>query len=474
MTTHKAISDDRPLGARPVSSLALRDWRQTFGVVSRRLPAGHPFSLPRAALLLFGINRLSVDLQCRGSEPPKPGFPLAAWGGAWKRFCAGLRSYRRLLELGVLVLASNLALSVAFRLTIEGGADRGEQVGRIGWLAVLPALQGLAIALPQARQRGDTSPQRRWLPLVIFNGWILASGVHLWCVGYVGDLAIQPYLLAPALWALAWTVGARLADFTPRPVAPLRAALLAAPTLAIVPGAFAENSTVFLALAGLNTVIYTGLWLRTRDQRGAMDWALVSLACVIAAVPESLGRALLPDFTRGQAVAAALGVTTLLCAAASRRLADGMGAAVVAMFTTDFLFQQVDFHLALQTGLAVLLIHSLRWVDVEQKGAQALRGCTAVTWTVLASWRTHGDGTAAGWIVPSAAVLVFSCWLVARIVVGRWEALHVPTGAACSFRAAPVNHWRQPPGASPVGLAAAIGTFLLFGLGTLPAPTKAR
>src|SRR6185369_3681959 len=51
------------------------DWPRVWG---RRVLAGNPFYLVSAALLLFGINRLSVDPQLLKAEIAKLGFNFSA------------------------------------------------------------------------------------------------------------------------------------------------------------------------------------------------------------------------------------------------------------------------------------------------------------------------------------------------------------------------------------------------------------
>lgn len=149
------------------------------------------------------------------------------------------------------------------------------------------------------------------------------------------------------------------------------------------------------------------------------------------------------------------------------------GALVTAM-ALGFVFEQPLFNVSVEAGTVFLLIHSLGWQDEKQIGASSLRAITVVTWIVHAVAWTHGDGAVAGWVVSSAAVMVLAASGVARLVTGRNGALIVPAGAVISFLAAPVNFGIEKVKASPAGLLAIIGSFVLLGLGTVLALMKDR
>lgn len=130
--------------------------------------------------------------------------------------------------------------------------------------------------------------------------------------------------------------------------------------------------------------------------------------------------------------------------------------------------------LSLQVGVVFLLLHSLRWEDQDHTGLAALRRITAGTWIVHSFTWTNVDETAAGWFVSSSAVSVLALYTFARIVSGRWGALAVPAGAVLSFVAAPAHYFIERIKHTPGGHLAILGSFLLFGFGTLLAMTRHR
>ena len=126
------------------------------------------------------------------------------------------------------------------------------------------------------------------------------------------------------------------------------------------------------------------------------------------------------------------------------------GALVIAM-APGFIFEKPLFHVSVEAAIALLLIHSLWWQKTKHRGAMSLRAITAVTSMVHALAWTHVDGAIAGWVVSSAAVVVFAAYGIAWLVTGRWGALIVPAGAVVSFLAAPANFGIDKVQASPAG-----------------------
>ena len=96
------------------------------------------------------------------------------------------------------------------------------------------------------------------------------------------------------------------------------------------------------------------------------------------------------------------------------------------------------------------------------------------------SWMTHAfvwtrvDERTVVLVVSSAAVLILFFYGLLGVVTGQWGARVVPAGAALSFLAAPANSFYDLLRVSPAGLMAVVGSFVLFGLGTLVALTKHR
>ena len=76
------------------------------------------------------------------------------------------------------------------------------------------------------------------------------------------------------------------------------------------------------------------------------------------------------------------------------------------------------------------------------------------------------------WIIAGNPFYPLSAAGVARWMTGCWGARLVPAGAAVSLGAAPAYYLFDQARSSPAGLIAVIGSFLLFGLGTVAALTR--
>src|SRR5262245_56901304 len=103
---------------------------------------------------------------------------------------------------------------------------------------------------------------------------------------------------------------------------------------------------------------------------------------------------------------------------------SGMGlcGGLVIALAADFNFEKPLSHVSVEAAIAFRFIHSLRWQKTKHNGVMSLRAITAVTWMVHAVAWTHVDGTRAGCVVPSAAVVVLAVYGIAWLVTGRWWA----------------------------------------------------
>jgi len=295
----------------------------------------------------------------------------------------------------------------------------------------------------------------------------------LWCLAYVGKVACEPYMLAPLLWALAWTVFARITDFTSNPARALRMTLLCAPAMVTFLGAFYENSYVFLTLTVLNALIYGSLFVSGRDKQLAFQLLLASVVGLVAGFPLNAGSNLLPESSRGHWIGVALGGFVILQSFFSRRPQVGFCGATVVALAPSFLGLEPRFHLSVQTASAFLLVHSLGWVERDRNGAPAiLRMVAAAAWMTHSLAYTYVDPVQSMWLVSAAALLVMCVSVGARLISGAWATLVLPLSASVSLLAAPANYLVRKLIASPAGLLAIVASFVLFGLGTLLALSK--
>jgi hypothetical protein len=214
----------------------------------RRLLVCNPFFLCSAALLLLGVNRLSLDPGFLGSERGnllfnffalqfyeallvataiwlarrriwydsallvvvENGLVLAPFmlisqalfldvglartlvliGGiaAAARIIVVRKYYPlppRALFLGGAVLVSNLALPLVFRRVMGDDVDNWETPNVIAWYVALPMLAAAANLLPRPSRYGGLNPERHWLPLFLYGLWTAGSAVHVWGIIYI-------------------------------------------------------------------------------------------------------------------------------------------------------------------------------------------------------------------------------------------------------------------------------------------------
>lgn len=129
-------------------------------------------------------------------------------------------------------------------------------------------------------------------------------------------------------------------------------------------------------------------------------------------------------------------------------------------------------HWATQVGLVFLLLHSLRWRDGEHQGAATLRSLVAVVWVVHSFvWLRNG----AAFLQPfSIATAVLTIWWFKGFVFRNWAPVVVPIAAVMVAVCTPVNFAFVKLQTTPAGVIAILGSFLLFGLGTIAALTRHR
>jgi hypothetical protein len=308
----------------------------------------------------------------------------------------------------------------------------------------------------------------------LFGLWLLGSGVHLYSLSYVYDFNMHWQLWAPAVWVLVWTAHLRAPDFLPMLALGWRRMLFAAPLLATFLAAAEPGNLVFPALTFLNASIYGSVCLRNRKNRFAPHLFLISLVALAGGLPEDWGRTLAAGFSQNKAIAIGAAVYVLIWSVRSRSPKLGLfGAFVASAAVMGVLGEQpAAYHWSAEAGLAFLLTHSLRWVDRENAGARRLRIVAAAAWMAHALiWMRCGGST---WMAGTIAGPVLGVYMLHRFIAGNWGSLLVPGSASLVILAGPGDFSVTQAQAAPVGLLALVGSFLLFGLGTLAALTKHR
>jgi hypothetical protein len=406
------------------------------------------------------------------------GILAAARLGSLKKFMGQFDLPPRLVWLGLVVLLVNGALPAVYRVLHEykfgtkptwGAAYHTNQWV---WLALLPVLCGLANLLPGARQTGGWLPQRRWLPLGLFSLWIAGTTVHLYCLGYVYDFSLRLELVAPAIWMVLWTVCRCAGDYVPQFVSRCKQGLLLFPALATLAAISPGGSRVFVVLTVANAVIYGGIYLRHRDRGFALHLLLLSLVALVAGMPESWGHGLAPQFDRAKWTAAGTAAYCLLWAVLGRNPKLGILGSIVSATAIAFMLNGDSnaFHWAGQVGLAFLLLHSLRWSDSVRDGANVVRILAGLLWIGQSLWWLQDGGRP--WMTCTVAATVLSVYLAVRLFGRIWGPWVVPIAAILVLLSGPGDFTAGRLQTASVGLLAVVGSFVLFGLGTLAALTK--
>jgi len=128
-------------------------------------------------------------------------------------------------------------------------------------------------------------------------------------------------------------------------------------------------------------------------------------------------------------------------------------------------------HWAFQVGFVFLLLHSLRWTDKENPGANFVRLLAGFFW-VLQSLIWMNSDTSHFWmpLIPGTVVLAvcFAC----RLYQLEWKKSFVPVAAMLVMLSGPGTATVEGLRTAPVGLLAVTASFLIFGFGTLAALTR--
>lgn len=405
------------------------------------------------------------------------GFLALARTTVAKRLIPKLNLPPRMLLIGSIIIAVNMALPVVYRMLHEtkvgtrpdwGAAYESNQY--IWWL-VVPALCSLSCAVPLARRSGiDLWPERNWLPSGIFSLWLIGTAVHLYCLGYVYDFSLRPELLAPSIWSLAWLIPSRIQRLAPGWAGRWSTAILALPAIATLVAAPQAGEGVFLALTTLNIGIYFVLFV-SRKAGSLLHFSLGSLVALLGGLPEAWTAGWLPQSASDHLLSGAIVIYTLAWLGTTRSPKLALCASLLAsLFAGTALNRTDSVHWAIQAGLVYLLLHSFRWNDSTETGEVPVRRVAALAWLGHAlAWTWFLGG---GWkpAVFGAAVLCFC--LLARYLRGNWKPAVLPIAASVICLLVPVHSTTTHVGPVPAGLLAVIGSFLLFTLGTVAALTK--
>jgi hypothetical protein len=400
--------------------------------------------------------------------------------GSLKWLIARLNFPPRLVWIGFGVLVINVALSIIYRSLHESKfgtkleSGPAYETNEYVWMLLLPLLCALALTLPRAKQAGQLWPERAWIAMGLFGLWTAGTAVHLYCLGYVYDFTLRGDLLAPAVWLVTWVIHARA---TRRPVdtgSITQRLLLILPVIATFVACWPQSNKVFFALTLFNAVIYTATAWRYREKGLVRHLAFFSVAALVAGFPENWGVAILPHFTREKCIGVAVACYCLFRAVRSTDPRIGIVGAIISALAALAVGGGGEsvFHWAVQIGFVFLLLHSLRWRDIEHSGAMMLRILVSALWIGHAVVWTHTTGRP--WMPCLLAATVLVIYLVARVVRGHWSARVIALAALLVILAGPVEITGNKLDTFPTGLLAVIGSFFLFAVGTVAALTRHR
>jgi hypothetical protein len=129
-------------------------------------------------------------------------------------------------------------------------------------------------------------------------------------------------------------------------------------------------------------------------------------------------------------------------------------------------------HWALQAGLVLILIHSLRWEDRYHSGAGALRVLTSGLWVGHTFFWMHTSG--ALWMACCTAAPLVLAYVVRRFAWGEWGPLILPIAVVLVVLSGPTGSGTVKMKTLPTGVLTVIGSFVLFAIGTAAALTRHR
>jgi hypothetical protein len=387
---------------------------------------------------------------------------------------------RRMLWCGLPILLVNAVWPVVYRhfgeskigINVESGA--AYDFNEFNWFWLLPILAATLLLLPRVDADPEESPARRWFPLLWLGFWLAGTSVHLYALGYVYDFDLRREQLAPTVWALAWALHFRLADFLKLPQRAWNIARLFLPVAATTLALAAAESRVFFYLSALNFVGYGILLLRQREDRLVLQLSLVSFAAMVAALPIDFAPVLAKPLAQTNLVGLAALTYVIVGTLVSRNPMVAILGALATPLAVGIMMPTLGdaMNWAIQAGLVYFLLHSLRWEDDRHIGARAVRWLMAILWVVHGFCWMRGGGNWLSLVTIAGTVMLI--WTLRVWWLRRWELLVVPAAAVLVALSGPANFVFTKVGHAPAGLLYVVGSFALFGVGTLAALTKHR
>jgi hypothetical protein len=395
--------------------------------------------------------------------------------GALKRYYSQLNLPGRLLGMGAVLLAVNVALPLLYRhyINFKIGAhlDSGPdyEMNERNWLLVLPAVFALANLLPRAQVSGDLLPQHRWLPAGMFSLWVAVTATHLYSMDYVYGYYLRPELFAPAAWVLAWTLFLRCPNTYPRLKPALMAPAVLMPLLALSPSV----TYTYLILAALNAAVYGVIMVMHRGNRLTPHLLYASVLTLATGLPDAGQQFLHLQFTAAQCAGLGLAGYLIFWTAWLRNPKLAVFGAIISgcLIMSVFGHDRGAGAWALQGGFSFLLLHSLRWKEAECPEGGAVRKLVALAW-IIQSFIWMNSDTGRFWMPLIPGALVFATYCAYMPCRGIWRVFVVPVAALLVMVSGPCCMVVDGVRATPPGLLAVAASFIFLGFGTVAALTR--
>lgn len=434
-----------------------------------------PFILVSQALL---INGATATLLCLTGS----GLALARMM-AIRRKITGMNFSRRLLILGMILLVINLAMPVLVRLLHKDVAMpewflRKEWFTAMGWFLAAPLLIALGWILPLGMKRGETGVEkavfaRRWFPLFTYGFWVAGTLAHFYCIGYLYGFEWNYAFLAPAIWALGWILvwrrfelgikaGSRWEDF-----------FLGFPLVGTVWAVAFGDMPICLSLASLNALFFAKLAIAKRSVK-IFHLFLCSAALAIGASPIEWHRALGIGGGQAQWMAGImmgwLVLLTILTRNPKCTLLGTLAVVGLVLVLTSCRGNAVGV-IALQTGMAFFLLHSLCWEEGSEETARWLMGSFWMLFSPF--WIFQGRPSLLMSTFVIAGIVLLVC-MVMRWITGNWKPHAVLVSVSVVMTMVLGQMLFEHAKTIPEGMLILMGSFLFFGVGTVLALTKAH
>ncbi len=223
-----------------------------------------------------------------------------------------------------------------------------------------------------------------------------------------------------------------------------------------------EQPWLLVSVASVNTIGFIAVFLTNKSKMGTTARELALLSMVM--IFAGLPREWMPSLTRPENVCGAMVVYCVMMALRSGDPRIGILGAIAVAFSTGWLARDWTWHAAAQATCAFLLCHSLRWPrDID--GAGFLRLVTGLIWTSDAIFWTRNGGWASWGSVAALATIVLAIWAIHRWRTGS-VSLVGPISAVIVLFSGPANWFST---SAPAGIIALVASVALFGIGTVVA-----